>query len=47
MKVFENFCIEFSGGTRVALVGPSGAGKTTLFNLLQGFYQPQYGQIFN
>jgi ATP-binding cassette, subfamily B, bacterial len=32
-------------GERVALVGPSGAGKTTLFQLLQRFYQPSQGQI--
>lgn len=32
-------------GKVLALVGPSGAGKTTLFELLQRFYDPQQGQI--
>ena len=33
------------GGTRTALVGLSGAGKTTLFSLLQRFYEPTAGTI--
>ncbi|PSW72542.1 ABC transporter ATP-binding protein [Photobacterium sp. GB-50] len=32
-------------GKILALVGPSGAGKTTLFELLQRFYDPQQGQV--
>lgn len=32
-------------GETVALVGPSGAGKTTMFELLQRFYDPQQGSI--
>jgi ATP-binding cassette subfamily B protein len=32
-------------GQTIALVGPSGAGKTTLFGLLLRFYDPQQGQI--
>ena len=34
-----------AGGTQTALVGLSGAGKTTMFALLQRFYDPQAGQI--
>lgn len=32
-------------GKVIALVGPSGAGKTTLFELLQRFYDPQVGSV--
>ena len=32
-------------GKVLALVGPSGAGKTTLFELLQRFYDPQQGRV--
>jgi len=32
-------------GERVAIVGPTGAGKTTIISLILGFYRPQRGQI--
>lgn len=44
-RLFEQFNLKIPAGKIVALVGPSGAGKTTIFNLLQGFYQPQAGEI--
>lgn len=41
----HGFDLAVSPGERVAIVGPSGAGKTTLFQLVQRFYDPQIGRI--
>ncbi len=41
----EDFSLSVGAGETVALVGPSGAGKTTVFQLLLRFYDPQAGRV--
>lgn len=43
--VLQDLSFALKPGTVTAIVGPSGGGKTTLFSLLERFYQPQEGRI--
>ena len=44
-KLIEHFNLSVKPGERVAIVGPTGCGKTTLINLLMRFYDVDAGQI--
>ena len=44
-KLIEDFCLSVRPGQRVAIVGPTGCGKTTLINLLMRFYETNSGEI--
>ena len=45
-KLIENLCISVKPGMRVAIVGPTGCGKTTIINLLMKFYDANSGEIY-
>lgn len=45
IKLIENFNLSVEPGQRVAIVGPTGSGKTTLINLLMRFYDVNHGSI--
>lgn len=44
-KLIENFSLQVQPGQRVAIVGPTGCGKTTMINLLMRFYDVESGSI--
>ena len=44
-EVLKNISFEIAPGERVAVIGPSGAGKTTLFRLLSAVLQPTQGRV--
>ena len=43
--LIEDFNLSVKPGQRIAIVGPTGCGKTTFINLLMRFYDPQEGEI--
>jgi len=45
VKVFDQFTLRLQPGQRVGLIGRSGGGKSTLFTLLQRFYDVEQGSI--
>ena len=45
LPIINNFSMSLYKGERLGIRGASGIGKTTLFNLLLGFYSPQKGKI--
>ena len=44
-KILNGFDLELKTGERVALIGPNGSGKTTIFNMITGDEIPTAGQI--
>ena len=44
-NVLEHFSLEVPHGTNIAIVGDTGAGKSTLVNLICRFYEPTAGQV--
>ena len=44
-KLIENLCLQVEQGKRVAIVGRTGSGKTTLINLLMRFYDVDEGAV--
>ncbi|QNU65655.1 ABC transporter ATP-binding protein [Ruminiclostridium herbifermentans] len=46
IPLIKNFSLKVNKGSRIAIVGPTGAGKTTLVNLLMRFYDVNSGNIY-
>ena len=45
-KIIENISLELHEGEIVSLLGVSGGGKTTLFNIIAGLSQPDSGSVW-
>ena len=42
----DDFNLELEQGRIAGLIGPNGSGKTTVFNVITGFYKPTHGHLF-
>lgn len=45
-KIIENVSLSLNEGETISLLGVSGGGKTTLFNVLSGLYSPDEGRVY-
>lgn len=45
LTAVSDFCLILEKGELVGLIGPNGSGKTTVFNMITGFYKPTEGKI--
>lgn len=45
VSALHDFSLDIAPGETLAIVGPSGAGKTTLFQMIQRFYDPESGTV--
>ncbi len=46
LRILSNLSLEVNEGDFLALMGPSGLGKTTILNIMAGFLKPTAGQVF-
>jgi ATP-binding cassette subfamily B protein len=44
-RVLQDFTLHIPAGQKIGIVGKSGAGKSTIFALMQRFYDPEYGHV--
>lgn len=46
VMLFKGFCFQIHAGQRVAVVGQSGSGKSTIVGLIERFYDPSEGTVY-